>query len=180
MSRQSILSSLRVFFVAVVFFIAIHGLSQDHPVAGVDDSQNILPEKERARVVNDWLRWRLDNIIPELMRREGIELWLVINREYNEDPVYMTLVPEPVMYARRTSILIFHDRGKELGVERMSGSYYGMGEWYKSIWIDKKKKQFETLAEFIKKRSELHKIVKNLPSKYKQILDEKEKEFKRK
>ncbi|UCC38955.1 MAG: aminopeptidase P family protein [Candidatus Aminicenantes bacterium] len=85
------------------------------------------------------------------MRREGIDMWLVINREYNEDPVYMSLVPEPVMYARRTSILIFHDRGEELGVERLSGSYYGMGEWYKSTWNDKRKTQFESLADVIKK-----------------------------
>jgi Xaa-Pro aminopeptidase len=64
----------------------------------------------------------------------------------------MSLVPEPVMYARRTSILIFHDRGESVGVERLSGSYYGMGKWYKSTWVDKKKLQFESLADFIKRR----------------------------
>lgn len=153
MSKQNIWLSLRVFSIVIVCFIAVPILSQDHPVAAVDDSQNILTEKEKAQVMNNWLKWRLENIIPELMRREGIDMWLVINREYNEDPVYMTLVPEPVMYARRTSILIFHDRGLELGVERLSGSYYGMGEWYKSTWIDKKKLQFESLAEFIKRRN---------------------------
>jgi Xaa-Pro aminopeptidase len=152
-SKQNIWSSLRVFLIVLACFIAVPVLSQHRPVAAVDDSQNILPEKERARVMNEWLKWRLENIIPELMRREGIDMWLVINREYNEDPVYMTLVPEPVMYARRTSILMFHDRGKELGVERLSGSYYGIGEWYKSTWIDKKKLQFESLAEFIKRRN---------------------------
>jgi Xaa-Pro aminopeptidase len=126
--------------------------SQSQEVAAVSDSRNILTESDRAQVMNGWLKWRLENIIPELMRREGIDMWLVINREYNEDPVYMSLVPEPVMYARRTSILIFHDRGEELGVERLSGSYYGMGEWYKTTWVDKKKLQFESLADFIRKR----------------------------
>jgi Xaa-Pro aminopeptidase len=115
------------------------------------DIQNILPERQRAKLMNEWLRWRLDNIIPELMRREGIDMWLVINREYNEDPVYMSMVPEPTMYARRTSILIFHDRGVEMGVERLSGSYYGARGWYEGTWTDKTKKQFESLAEFIKK-----------------------------
>jgi hypothetical protein len=84
------------------------------------------------------------------MRREGIDLWLVINREYNEDPVYLSLVPRPTMYARRTSILIFHDRGPEKGVERLAGSSDGMEGWYKGTWVDKKKKQFESLAEVIK------------------------------
>jgi Xaa-Pro aminopeptidase len=142
-----------VFFLCLILFLAVPAIAEDRGVAAVDDSHNILPEEERAQVMNEWLKWRLENIIPELMRREGIDMWLVINREYNEDPVYMSLVPEPVMYARRTSILIFHDRGEEHGVERLSGSYYGMGEWYKTTWLDKKKLQFESLADFIKRRN---------------------------
>jgi Xaa-Pro aminopeptidase len=103
--------------------------------------------------MNEWLKWRLDNTIPMLMKREGIDMWLIINREYNEDPVYLTLVPEPTMYARRTSILIFHDRGEEMGVERLSGSPFGPGDLYKATWTDKKKKQFVSLTEVIKKRN---------------------------
>ncbi len=152
MTRQKRWQSFRIFCVALILLLAIPAIPEDRGVAAVDDSQNILAERDRARVMNEWLKWRLENIVPELMRREGIDMWLVINREYNEDPVYMSLVPEPVMYARRTSILIFHDRGEELGVERMSGSYYGMGELYKSTWVDKKKLQFESLADFIKRR----------------------------
>jgi hypothetical protein len=121
-------------------------------IADVKDYKNILPEKDREQVMNEWLKWRLDNIVPQLMRREGIDMWLVINREYNEDPVYLSLVPRPTMYARRTSILIFHDLGPEKGVDRLSGSYYGMEGWYKGTWTDKKKKQFESLADFIRAR----------------------------
>ncbi|MFW6140183.1 MAG: M24 family metallopeptidase [Acidobacteriota bacterium] len=124
--------------------------SQENTVADVNDIHNILPEKKRAEVMNEWLKWRLENIIPQLMRKENIDLWLIINREYNEDPVYMSLVPEPTMAARRTSILIFDDQGPDNGVKRLSGSYYGMGDWYKTTWKDKKKKQFESLAEVIK------------------------------
>ncbi|UCE42178.1 MAG: aminopeptidase P family protein [Candidatus Aminicenantes bacterium] len=152
MSKPNHRQSSNIFCFVIILFLVIPAIPEDRGVAAVEDSQNILPEKERARVMNDWLKWRLENIIPELMRREGIDMWLVINREYNEDPVYMSLVPEPVMYARRTSILIFHDRGEDLGVERLSGSYYGMGELYKSTWVDKKKLQFESLGDFIKRR----------------------------
>lgn len=77
--------------------------------------------------MNTWLKWRLDNIVPMLMRREGIDMWLVINREYNEDPVYLSTVPEPHMAASRTSILIFRGRGEDKGVERLSGGYQGIG-----------------------------------------------------
>lgn len=151
MSYQQIKKFFWIFSLLILFFIPCFSYTQDYGVAAVDDSHKILPERERARVMNEWLKWRLDNIIPKLMRREGIDMWLIINREYNEDPVYMSLVPEPTMAARRTSILIFHDRGKELGVERLSGSYYGIGDLYKGTWTDKKKKQFESLAEVIKK-----------------------------
>jgi len=151
MSYQQIKKFFWIFYLLILFFIPCFSYTQDYGVAAVDDSHKILPERERARVMNEWLKWRLDNIIPKLMRREGIDMWLIINREYNEDPVYMSLVPEPTMAARRTSILIFHDRGKELGVERLSGSYYGIGDLYKGTWTDKKKKQFESLAEVIKK-----------------------------
>lgn len=151
MSCQQIKKFFWIFSLLILFFIPCFSYTQDYGVAAVDDSHKILPERERARVMNEWLKWRLDNIIPKLMRREGIDMWLIINREYNEDPVYMSLVPEPTMAARRTSILIFHDRGKELGVERLSGSYYGIGDLYKGTWTDKKKKQFESLAEVIKK-----------------------------
>jgi Xaa-Pro aminopeptidase len=153
MNRKSL---MRFFGSVCLTFSIVHSaaaLSQDHGATDVHDSQNLLTENERARVRNEWLKWRLDNIIPELMRRENIDMWLIINREYNEDPVYMSLVPEPVMSARRTSILIFHDRGEEFGIERLSGSYYGMGEWYKPTWIDKKKLQFESLAAFVKQKN---------------------------
>lgn len=116
------------------------------------DSINILPERERARIMDEWLRWRLDNILPELMRREGIDLWLVICNEPDPGPVYFTLLPATSLYVVRTSILMYHDRGKELGVERLSGGSSGIGDWYKPTWLDKKNKtQFESLAETIKK-----------------------------
>ena len=144
-SRKSKCVLFGIFILTVCFTLA-----QDVGLTDVQDSLNILSERERARIQNEWLRWRLDNLIPELMRREGIDLWLVINREYNEDPVYMSLMPEPTMYARRTSILIFHDLGPEKGVRRLSGSYYGTRGWYEGTWLDKTKKQFESLAEVIR------------------------------
>ena len=113
--------------------------------------KSILPERARAELVNSWLAWRLDHILPQVLRREGIDLWLVINREYNEDPVYMTLVPEPIMSARRTSILIFHDRGGERGVDKLNGGYYGLDGVYRAAWPDKTRPQLANLAEVVKK-----------------------------
>ena len=55
--------------------------------------ERILPLRQRVDVVNAWLRDRLDNYPPELMAREGIDLWVINTCEYNEDPVVLTLMP---------------------------------------------------------------------------------------
>ena len=81
-------------------------------------SAAILPEKRRAEVTNAWQKWRIENLLPALMRRTGIDMWLVMNREYAEDPVYFTLVPQPIMYSGGQVVLIFHDRGPEAGLGR--------------------------------------------------------------
>ena len=136
-----------------IFFILAAGitLAQDIGVTDVNDIDHILPEQQRAKVMNEILEWRLEHIVPELMRREGIDMWIIICREYNEDPVYMSMVPEPTMAARRTSILIFHDKGDE-GVKRLTGSFYGMGKWYKAMYTDKTKDQIVNLADYIKEQ----------------------------
>jgi Xaa-Pro aminopeptidase len=150
----------RFFYVYLIFLFTVMvggTFSQDIGTTAVRDIDKILPEKDRAQVMNEILEWRLEHIIPPLMRREGIDMWLIICREYNEDPVYLTMVPEPTMAARRTSILLFHDKGEKEGVARLTGSFYGMGNWYKSIFVDQSKDQMEVLADYIK-RSDPKKI----------------------
>jgi Xaa-Pro aminopeptidase len=117
------------------------------------DVEPVLTLRERARVYNEILEWRLDNTLPTIMREEGIEMWVVINFEYDEDPVYMTLVPEPVMSARRLSILIFHD--SEDGFKKLTANWHGAGSagaMYENIFTDRSKganHQFTVLANYI-------------------------------
>ena len=94
----------------------------------------ILPERARVDAVNAMLKDRLENVLPSLMRETGIDLWLIINREYAEDPVYLTLVPEPTFAARRLSMLVLYDRGAEKGVERLTVSRYPMRGYYDAAW----------------------------------------------
>lgn len=126
--------------------------AQEYGVTDVKDIENILSMEERAKVMEKWLQWRLDNILPQIMRREGIDLWLIICGEENEDPVYLTLMPEPALMASGTTFIVFHDRGKEAGVERFaSGAYVPIKHMYKSLPRIDKKNRFEMLADFIKK-----------------------------
>lgn len=112
----------------------------------------ILTLREQAAVYNGWLEDRLDHILPELMRQEGFDMWLVICRESNEDPVFFSLVPFNSLYASRTSMLVFFDRGAE-GVERMTVSRSGIGKVYKSVWEPEKIDQWARLAQLVKERN---------------------------
>jgi Xaa-Pro aminopeptidase len=112
----------------------------------------VLTLREQAAVYNGWLENRLDRILPELMRQEGFDMWLVICRENNEDPVFSSLVPFNSLYASRTSMLVFFDRGAE-GVERMTVSRSGIGQLYKSVWEPDKVEQWARLAQIVKERN---------------------------
>ncbi len=112
----------------------------------------ILTMKERAAVVDKWLKIRLDTLLPELMRRENLDMWLVICREYNEDPVYLTLVPYTSLAARRLTMLVYFDKGEE-GVERLAVSRYGIRDFYQGVWEPQKMDQWECLVQVIKERA---------------------------
>jgi Xaa-Pro aminopeptidase len=125
--------------------------TQGREVAGA--VQRILPERDRPAVVNRILKDRLETLLPRLMREAGLDMWLVINREYVEDPVYLTLVPEPVFAARRTTMLVFFDRGAEKGVERLTVSRYPFEGFYESAWKGgSEREQWARLAEVIRER----------------------------
>ncbi|MEG0853378.1 MAG: M24 family metallopeptidase [Angelakisella sp.] len=70
--------------------------------------RKVLSLKQQAELFDHTLRQRLDDLLPTLMKRENVSMWIVMNREYNEDPVYLSLVPRMVRSARRLSCLIFH------------------------------------------------------------------------
>ena len=67
----------------------------------IEEPPTVLSPRERVDVVNDVLRQRLDNLLPELMRESGLDMWLVIHREYSEDQLFFSLVPQPTFAARQ-------------------------------------------------------------------------------
>lgn len=76
--------------------------------------------REQAAVQQDWLALRLQRVLPRLMREQGVDMWIVPMREYNEDPVFHSIVSPTTFAARRRTIYVFFDRGSERGVERLA------------------------------------------------------------
>jgi hypothetical protein len=122
------------------------------PAARPAEFPAVLGLKEQAAVYDAWLAKRLASLLPELMRREKIDMWLVICEEYNEDPVYLSLVPFASFSARRLSILVMHDRGGEQGVERFAVSRYGVGRLFPTVWKADDEDQWQALAKAVKAR----------------------------
>ena len=114
---------------------------------------HILPMRERAQLIDELLNDKLVNTLPGLMRREGIDMWLVISREYNEDPVIETLLPATWMAARRRTILVMYDPGGDEPLQTLAVARYAVGEQFEQSW-DKEEQpdQWARLAEIIAER----------------------------
>lgn len=118
------------------------------------NAQHILPERERAEVVDNILKDRFDNLLPELMDDAEIDMWILISREYNEDPVLKTMLPATWLNARRRTILVFYRNKKKNTIEKLAVARYNFGENIISAW-DKEKEpdQWRRLMQIIEERN---------------------------
>lgn len=119
------------------------------PVLALD----ALSVKERAELVDRITVQRLQDVLPPLMRREGVDLWLIMSREYNEDPVIKTMLPSSWVSARRHTMLVIHDPGEGADLEYLAVARYSMGELFEKAW-DKEQQpdQWQALAQVIAER----------------------------
>lgn len=135
-------------FLIVILCIPVVTRAQPVPAIPV-----ILGAREQARVIDTWLEQRLNEVVPMLMRREGIDLWIVSSREYNEDPVMRSMLPATWLAARRRTIMVFHDRGVEGGVERLAVARYAIGNLFEAAWNpEEEPDQWARLAEIVSER----------------------------
>ena len=111
----------------------------------------ILDQRQRAQVINEVLADRFEHLLPQLMRREGFDMWILISREYNEDPVMKTMLPAEWISARRRTVMVFSDNGVE--VEQLAIARYDVGllkaSWNLNVYPD----QWDALIETITKRN---------------------------
>ncbi|PCJ27496.1 MAG: Xaa-Pro aminopeptidase [SAR86 cluster bacterium] len=123
------------------------------PFIQADTGDSILPMKQRAETIDRFLVARFESLPAKLMRREGIAMWILVAREYNEDPVVMTMLPGDAHAARRRTILVFMDEGAE-GVKGYAVSRYGVGDFFKPVWNpEEQPDQWKALSELISEKN---------------------------
>ena len=116
-------------------------------------AQPILPEREQSRVVDELLEERFNTVLPQLMQRTNIDLWLVISREYNEDPILKTMLPSTWLSARRTTMLAFYFNPTSKQVEKFAIARYNVGKSIPAAWdMTKFPDQWDALIDLIKKK----------------------------
>lgn len=108
---------MRILTAPVLATLMVAGLAIPAAVAEVPP---IKSHREQNDIVRGWIATRLRDVLPALMREQGIDMWIVVSREYNDDPVFRSMSPPSTYASRRRTILVFHDRGGDAGVEALS------------------------------------------------------------
>jgi len=104
-----------------------------------DYKLKVLSMRDRAALKTKWLKERINTVLPQIMNREGFDMWLILAREYNEDPVMMTMLPGLMPTARRTTMIVIYKR-PDGTIEPMCLVRPGTGldELYTNMWTNPK------------------------------------------
>lgn len=117
-------------------------------------ADNILSMKQRSELIDKITVERFNSVLPPIMEREGIDMWLLMSREYNEDPVLRTMLPSTWISARRHTMLVIYNPGNGQPLERLAVARYAVGSLFKKAW-DKEAQpdQWKALQHIIEARN---------------------------
>lgn len=146
--------------VAVAFAAIQPGAAAGQAAPAATQAESLSPAmpaipslRAQATTRDAWLAQRLDTIVPALMREQGVDMWVLVAREYLEDPVVATMLDAESFHARRRTILVFHDPGAGKPVERLTVSRYGLGGLFRPAWTpEAQPDQWARLAEIVAER----------------------------
>ncbi|PLT28569.1 M24 family metallopeptidase [Peribacillus deserti] len=112
----------------------------------------ILSLKEREGLMDSWLMHRLDILIPAIMKKHDVDMWIIAGREYNEDPLLETFFPSAIDSSRRLTIIVFY-KDEANQIERLViHSNPKFEPFYKRAWGYKGETQWECLTRIIREK----------------------------
>lgn len=134
---------MRKFLLAITLFIGFGAIL-------LAQSPHILSQREQAAVIDSWLEERIQTLLPTLMDRTEIDMWVIISREYNEDPVIKTFLPATWHAARRRTMLVLYKAPGSATVETYAVARYDVGKSFKKAWDpESQPDQWKRLSELI-------------------------------
>lgn len=106
--------------------------------------------RHRAKLHDEWLAVRLETVVPLVMERANVDCWVLVAREYNEDPVVSTMLPATWLSARRRTILVFSD----FGTDRIAVARYSVGSVFPAGWSpEDEPDQWSRLAAYLETKN---------------------------
>ena len=125
--------------------------------------KDIYSLREQYRICDEILKDRLENLMPQLLKECGVDMWMVIGREYNEDPVFKTLTPSLVKTASRLSCLVFSlDADGKYEAINLSRPDPRLSPYYTHAYTTKEN-QYDVIARTVLERNP-QKIAVNISS----------------
>lgn len=114
-------------------------------------TKNIMSLKDQEKVRDKWLADRLDHVLPEAMIKADIPMWIIISKEYNEDPIVETITPTSYDTSGRLSILVYSLNKETEKVDRyfIGAPSPDLGEYYEIVWDRTKETVWERLLSII-------------------------------
>ena len=129
----------------ILFFLLIGSISV---------RAQVLSLREQSVVIDEILAERINTLLPSLMQKSGIDMWVIMSREYNEDPVLKTFLPSTWLSARRRTIIVFYYDSTKKVFDKLAIARYDVGETIKSSWDTKKfPDQWDALIDVINTRN---------------------------
>ncbi|GAB4400913.1 MAG: M24 family metallopeptidase [Microscillaceae bacterium] len=123
------------------------------PLGAQTEMPRILSTREQAQLIDHWLDIRARQVLPALLKRAQVDMWILISREYNEDPVLKTMLPAEWLSARRRTILVIYKAPQADTVETLAIARYNVGRVFKSAWNpEAQPDQWARLSEIIAAR----------------------------
>jgi hypothetical protein len=81
--------------------------------------------REQADIQQRWLAERMTTVLPAIMKKYDVDMWVIPMREYNEDPTFTSLVSPTTFAARRRTIYVFAMKGDSVERIALGGSSQG-------------------------------------------------------
>jgi hypothetical protein len=114
----------KYFFIAIIAIISFTQIS----------FAQVLPLKEQAAIIDEVLDERINNLLPNLMEKNKIDMWVIVSREYNEDPIIKTFLPSTWLSARRRTIIVFYYNPATKTYKKLAVARYKVGNTIEAAW----------------------------------------------
>lgn len=115
---------MRYFFIFLCFAIGLANRTE----------AQVLPVKEQAKIIDEVLDERINYLLPQLMEKNKIDMWIIVSREYNEDPIIKTMLPATWLSARRRTILVFYYNPSTKSYKKLAVARYKVGNTIEASW----------------------------------------------